>query len=360
MPLFRSKDQIFEPPTRLERILSAPLKYLISLLYRLSTRLRSAPKPRKPSIRVVCISDTHSLKCDEIPDGSILIHSGDLTNNGTIAEIQQALDWLASLPHKYKVIIAGNHDTYLDPRSRLTLAEEDRTGKLDWKGMHYLQHNSIALAFPFGNSVRKVNIYGAPQIPKCGGSNFAFQYPRGQDAWTDTVPANTEILITHAPPKYHLDLVNPSLGCEHLLKEVWRVKPRLHVFGHVHVGAGKRVVWWDEAQKAYESGMSQKSKGLVREAFDIFSWITLAKVVFYGTTGVVWNGIWGGQPRSTDPGNVRVLLCLFSQCAARLTGSAYSTRRSCSTWARSPMPFILCMDPPSMLLDIISKNGPIA
>ena len=169
MPLFRSKDQIFEPPTRLERIFSAPLKYLITLLYRLSTRLRSAPRPRTPAIRVVCISDTHTLKYDGIPDGDLLICAGDLTNAGTVAEIQQALNWLASLPHKYKVIIAGNHDTYLDPRSRMTLSAADRTGKLDWKGMHYLQHNSITLAFPSGQSgVRKVNIYGAPQIPACG------------------------------------------------------------------------------------------------------------------------------------------------------------------------------------------------
>jgi len=212
------------------------------------------------------------------------------------------------LPHKYKVIIAGNHDTYLDPRSRMTLAVDDRSGKLDWKGMHYLQHNSITLAFPSRhNGVRKLNIYGAPQIPQCGGSNFAFQYPRGQDAWTDTIPLHTDILITHTPPKYHLDLVNPSLGCEHLLKEVWRVKPRLHVFGHVHVGAGRRIVWWDEVQRAYESGISRSSKGIVQEVFDMPSWIALAKVVIYGATGIVWNRIWGGERRSTTMINAALM-----------------------------------------------------
>jgi predicted MPP superfamily phosphohydrolase len=308
MPLFRTADQIFEPPTRLERIFSAPLKYLIRLLYRLSTRLRSAPRPKSPPIRVVCISDTHTLKYDDIPDGDLLIHAGDLTNAGTVAEIQQALNWLASLPHKYKVIIAGNHDTYLDPRSRMTLAVDDRSGKLNWKGMHYLQHNSITLAFPSRNGgLRKLNIYGAPQIPACGGSNFAFQYPRGQDAWTDTIPLNTDLLITHTPPKYHLDLVNPSLGCEHLLREVWRVKPRLHVFGHVHVGAGRRIVWWDEVQRAYESGISRGSKGIIQEAFDIYSWVALAKVVVYGATGIIWNRIWGGEPRSTTMINAALM-----------------------------------------------------
>lgn len=308
MPLFRTKDEIFEPPTRLERLLSAPLKYLISLLYRLSTRLRSAPKAKSPAIKVVCISDTHSLKYDDVPDGDLLIHAGDLTNNGTIPEIQQALNWLASLPHKYKVIIAGNHDTFLDPRSRETLQEADKTGRLDWKGMHYLQHSSIALDFrTHQNGTRRLNIYGAPQIPQCGGSNFAFQYPRGQDAWSNTVPGNTDILITHTPPKYHLDLVNPSLGCEHLLREIWRVRPRLHVFGHVHVGAGRRVIRYDGAQKAYESGMSAKSRGLIQEVFDLSSWVALARVIFYGSTGILWNQVWGGEPRSTTMINAALM-----------------------------------------------------
>ncbi|KIW08381.1 uncharacterized protein PV09_01295 [Verruconis gallopava] len=308
MSLFRTKDQIFEPPTRLERLLSAPLKYLISLVYRLSTRLRASPRPKSPSIRVVCISDTHTLKWDEIPDGDLLIHAGDLTNNGTIAELQQALNWIASLPHKYKVLIAGNHDTFLDPRSRMTLSEADRSGTLDWKGMYYLQHRSITLAFPSPtDGVRKISIYGAPQIPQCGGSNFAFQYPRRQDAWTDTIPKHTDILITHTPPKFHLDLLNPSLGCEYLLSEVWRVKPRLHVFGHVHVGAGRRVVRWDEAQKAYELGLSRQSKGLIQELFDIRSWLALLKVIIYGTSGVIWNRIWGGETRSTTMINAALM-----------------------------------------------------
>jgi predicted phosphohydrolase len=256
----------------------------------------------------VCISDTHSLKYDDIPDGDLLIHAGDLTDGGTIPEIQQALNWLCSLPHKYKVVIAGNHDTYLDPRSRVTLSEADRAGTLDWKGVYYLQHNSITLAFTSRqHGVRKINIYGAPQIPQCGGSNFAFQYPRGKDAWTNTIPAHTDILVTHTPPKYHLDLINPSLGCEHLLAEVWRVKPHLHIFGHVHAGAGRKVVRWDGAQKAYESGLARKSRGLIQEALDVFSWISLAKVVVYGAIGFVWNRIWGGETKSTTMINAALM-----------------------------------------------------
>lgn len=49
--------------------------------------------------------------------------------------------------------------------------------------------------------------------------------------------------------RHHLDL---GLGCAGLLAEIWRVRPPLHVFGHVHWGAGRQVVFWDETQRAYE------------------------------------------------------------------------------------------------------------
>lgn len=59
-------------------------------------------------IRIVCISDTHNDDCTEsLPDGDILIHSGDMTNDGTMEELHAAYDWIAALPHRVKIVIAG-------------------------------------------------------------------------------------------------------------------------------------------------------------------------------------------------------------------------------------------------------------
>src|ERR1700760_1851859 len=112
---------IFYPPTRLERILSTPVQFLITSLYRVFNLVHSSPRPKSPPIRVVCISDTHTQEYKPIPDGDLLIHAGDMTDRGTVAEIQAQVDWIASLPHTYKVVIAGNYDTYLDQKSRATL-----------------------------------------------------------------------------------------------------------------------------------------------------------------------------------------------------------------------------------------------
>jgi len=311
MFLFKKRGD-FDPPSLLELILKAPIKYPLILLYRLANRLRSLPVSKEPAVRVVCISDTHTNTYD-IPSGHVLIHAGDLTNAGTIAELQAQIDWLASLPHKHKVVIAGNHDTWLDPRSRSTLTKSDRDGSLDWKDIHYLQHCTTTLLFPspqgYGTTgTRKLHVYGAPQIPACGGKEFAFQYERGQDAWSDTVPLNTDILITHTPPKYHRDLLVPSMGCEHLLSEVWRVKPKVHVFAHIHAGAGREVVWWDEAQKAYESALARERRSFLGEILDVMSWIAVVKVLLYGASGVIWNRVWGGEQRSTIMVNASLMV----------------------------------------------------
>lgn len=58
------------------------------------------------------------------------------------------------------------------------------------------------------------------------------------------------MLITHGPPRAHLDLLN--LGCVNLLQALWRVRSRLHVFGHVHEGAGTEWLLFDGLQEAYE------------------------------------------------------------------------------------------------------------
>lgn len=59
-------------------------------------------------LRFVCVSDTHNDDCrDHIPDGDILLHAGDMTNSGSLEELQIAVDWIISLPHAVKVVVAG-------------------------------------------------------------------------------------------------------------------------------------------------------------------------------------------------------------------------------------------------------------
>ena len=44
-----------------------------------------------------------------------------------------------------------------------------------------------------------------------------------------------------------------GMGCYALLFALWHVRPKLHVFGHIHAGRGVERIKWDRAQMAYEN-----------------------------------------------------------------------------------------------------------
>lgn len=300
----------WEAPTLLDHLLSSPLHFTITCVYYLILLLRGKPF-RPPSdktpIRVVCLSDTHDQIVHNVPDGDLLIHAGDLTNSGSADDIQKQVDWLASLPHRHKVVIAGNHDSWCDVTARL--AQDKREAKrVDFRGLCYLQDGSVTLDFHNG---RKLNVYGAADIPACGGSDFAFQYPADKSPWRGRIPIETDILVTHTPPRFHRDL---GLGCSGLLEELWRVKPRLHVFGHIHCGRGQESLYFDECQRAYEMLMSRPARGPILDMIPNSSWVDALKVIYYGLNAIAFKYLMLG-PHSNNAS-----LMVNAGCMQRNTG----------------------------------------
>lgn len=144
-------------------------------------------------------------------------------------------------------MLAGNHDLLLDPVMGKRLDESPT--ELDWGSIIYLQDRSVTLTFPNG---RVLTVYGAPWTPKFG--NWAFQHLAKSDVWTNTIPAHVDILLTHGPPLCHLDMdtYGGRAGSPHLLHELYRARPRLVVFGHIHEGYGQEIEVFDGAQKVWE------------------------------------------------------------------------------------------------------------
>ena len=326
LSFLRAPSSPFHPPPLLHTLITSPLKFFSQLSYNIFLVLRGPTygTPAPPDrIRLVCISDTHTSKlystsstCSTditaLPPGDVLIHAGDLSNDGTFSAIQDQISWLSSLPYKHKIVIAGNHDSYFYPNSR---HPDDGEKVLEWGSVSYLQHSSIRLHFPERGG-RYLNFYGAPQIPACGGSDFAFQYPRGEDAWSGTIPLETDVLVTHTPPKHHLDLPI-ALGCEWLLKEVWRTRPKVHVFGHVHAGIGTQRIWWDEAQRAYEKIMERQGMGFVPDFIDVRNWINYLEMLVWSMLGILWSRIWGGE----GSGSIMINAALMHHSSGKLVNS---------------------------------------
>jgi hypothetical protein len=71
--------------------------------------IHNPPPPPTESdwTRFICISDTHS-RVFPVPPGDVLLHSGDLTNTGTLQETERTMNWINGLPHKTKMCVPGH------------------------------------------------------------------------------------------------------------------------------------------------------------------------------------------------------------------------------------------------------------
>lgn len=176
-------------------------------------------------IRVVAISDTHGYHGSlAVPPGDVLVHAGDLTHSGTLEEVSELDAWLASLPHRHKIVIAGNHDWCFEEtpdQARARLAHAT-----------YLMHEACTAA--------GLRVFGSPWQPWF--LDWSFNLPRGPalaEKWSQ-IPDDTELLVTHCPPAGIGDAGGGGerLGCVDLRARVAQVQPRLHVFGHIHEGRG--------------------------------------------------------------------------------------------------------------------------
>jgi predicted phosphohydrolase len=241
----------YKPPSAIEHFLQSPQIFLASEFYRAARckkapgNLHSLPKSDPTKIGIVCMADTHNmLDKAVVPDSDILIHAGDLTQSGTSAELQKALDLIMELPHPHKIVIPGNHNKCLAEASVLdALALPENLTILRGDASEVTVHSTT------------LKVYGSPWTPKHGSG--VFQYRRSDAAlhWSHIL-SDTDILITHGPPMFHLDMC--GLGCPALLDALWAVHPRLHVFGHIHGGQGMDVARWDHSQQLYESLMQKK------------------------------------------------------------------------------------------------------
>lgn len=103
-------------------------------------------------VTIVCVSDTHNTR-PVLPPGDLLIHAGDLTENGSFDEVQAGIRWLSSQPHRYKVFVPGNHDVLLDeafleryPARRYGQAKT--RNDLEWGSVILLEDSCVTLDFP--------------------------------------------------------------------------------------------------------------------------------------------------------------------------------------------------------------------
>jgi predicted phosphodiesterase len=233
----------------------------------------AVPLPASQTVRFLIMSDTHSAHLPpNLPECDVLLHCGDLTEDGAPNSIAEALRALSNVKAELKLAIAGNHDISLDKTYYLAeggeesdveqaygLISPETTSEASKSGVTFLCEGTHKFTLSSGATF---TIHASPYTPAYGAS--AFQYPTDEDrfnpaehtpAWAKNVvsessmiPGHVDIVMTHGPAKYILDTTSggQSAGCEHLRRAIERVRPKLHCFGHIHMGYGAQRLEYAE------------------------------------------------------------------------------------------------------------------
>ncbi|KAL9012874.1 MAG: hypothetical protein Q9173_002384 [Seirophora scorigena] len=230
--------------------------------------------------RFLVISDTHNLEIGDptlkdhplhrpLPAADVVLHCGDLTHCGGASSYKKAIQLLASMNAKLKLVIAGNHDLDLDkyfwdthleegdePEDHDEAMEVMKGSLAQEAGVIYLDEGTHTFTLDSG---ARLTIYVSPYTPAF--NDWAFAYAHYEDRFnkpqntpkdsisiaTNPIPAlgQVDVVMTHGPPKGILDRCRQgNAGCPNLLQAITRAKPLLHCFGHIHEGAGAVLVDW--------------------------------------------------------------------------------------------------------------------
>ena len=124
-------------------------------------------------MKIIHISDTHGQhrQLRDLPEADVIVHSGDISNNGEEGEVLDFLNWYMELPYRHKVFVIGNHD--------ICLWDADDIEDLP-DNVHFLQDKECV--------IDGVKFYG-----------LAFNHGE------DLIPNDVDVLITHEPPVMILD-----------------------------------------------------------------------------------------------------------------------------------------------------------
>ncbi len=178
-------------------------------------------------MRIVIISDTHNLHGKlGVMRGDVLIHCGDGLNGfqQSRQSVEDMDDWFGRQEFDRIFYVGGNHDFELEDRVRAGLPALRNADFLQDEPRQY----------------SGVIFYGAPWIPELNGSAFYLPNAEISAKW-DLIPDDTNVLITHTPPKNVLDQNRHGehCGCPELQRRLIDLKPRIHCFGHIHASGGK-------------------------------------------------------------------------------------------------------------------------
>jgi Icc-related predicted phosphoesterase len=185
-------------------------------------------------MKILHLSDTHGFHSrfpdEKFKDIDVVVHSGDCSNYKdtyrNAIEVADFIEWYKNVPVKYKIYVAGNHDTSIE-RKRITKQD------FEVNGIIYLEDSFV--------NINGVKFYGTPITPTFGEWAFMKARDKTHHVW-EAIPEDTGVLIVHGPPKGIRDLSFDRdgklefCGDYSLLKRCISLQNTLKFvcFGHIH------------------------------------------------------------------------------------------------------------------------------
>jgi len=187
--------------------------------------------------RITAISDLHG-HFPKLPGGDLLIVAGDLTGKDSDKEHLDFIEWMHESNYKKKIYCPGNHDNFLFDIKRHGKIKTPKEWNIEYLCDYLTEFEGLKIyGIPWTYRFKGIN-------PKCCAFTCAEDDHEFMMAKCEAIPDDTDILITHGPPLNILDetIDGRNVGCQFLREHVIaRVKPKLHLFGHIHE-MGSRMV----------------------------------------------------------------------------------------------------------------------
>ncbi len=194
-----------------------------------------------------CISDLHGF-FPKLEGGDLLIIAGDLTARDTFVQHAEFNKWLYEQDYLKKIVISGNHDNHFVGISSDHFIFSSYNTKIS-EQISYAEYLCDS-----GIEFSGLKIFGSPWSKTFKGMNpsckaFTVDTEEELAIKFSLIPEDIDILITHTPPYGVLDGIPLEDGTDYhtgstvLLEVLDRVKPKLHIFGHIHEQGGKKVLY---------------------------------------------------------------------------------------------------------------------
>jgi len=179
-------------------------------------------------MRIWHISDTHTYHgLLSVPENiDVVLFSGDCSIPRDIYksefQIREFLLWMWKLPIKHKIFVAGNHDFGIEKNLVKNFEDYD---------VIYLENDSV--------TIDGIKFWGSPFTPSFGNWGFGKSRSKIHKVW-DSIPDDSDVIVTHGPPKGILDISNNHdnsiefCGDSSLKKRMFKLEPILVCFGHIH------------------------------------------------------------------------------------------------------------------------------